>query len=188
MKYTPKIHHRRSIRLKEYDYSQEGGYFITLCSQNRKCVFGEIKDGVMRLSSVGDLAAQCWSEIPAHFENAELDEFVVMPNHIHGIIILKSLSVGVQYIEPRQRREPQRNQFQGIIPKSVGSIIRSYKAAVTRQCRLSGFTDFQWQRNYYEHVIRDLDDLARIREYIANNVLQWYYDEENLENVKTQFV
>ncbi len=182
MKYNPKVHHRRSIRLNEYDYSQEGGYFITLCSQNRKCVFGEIKDGVMHLSSVGGVAAQCWSEIPTHFENAELDAFVVMPNHIHGIIILELVTVGVQYIEP------QRNQFQKIIPKSIGSIIRSYKAAVTHQCRLGGFTDFQWQRNYYEHVIRGLDDLTRIREYTANNVLQWYYDEENPQSIKTQFV
>jgi REP element-mobilizing transposase RayT len=100
-----------------------------------------------------------------------LDEFVVMPNHIHGIIIIKP--VGVQHVEPL------RNKFQHIIPASIGSIIRSFKGSVTRICRQQGFTNFRWQRNYYERIIRDDNELNRIREYIIDNPAQWLDDHES---------
>src|SRR5271157_3677875 len=88
MKNNASIHHRRSIRLKGFDYSQPGGYFITICTQNHECVLGEIVDGQVRLSPAGEIASQCWSEIPKHFPNVELDVNVMMPNHVHGIIII----------------------------------------------------------------------------------------------------
>ena len=132
----------------------------------------------MKLSDEGAIARQCWLDIPNHFENVELDEYVVMPNHVHGIIIIKG-HVGVQYIEP-QRIEPRRNKFQHIIPGSLGSIIRSYKASVTRQCRRAGLVLFRWQRNYYEHIVRDEKDFRRIQEYIHYNPFKWSLEKENL--------
>jgi putative transposase len=94
MAYDPKKHHRRSIRLRGYDYAQEGEYFVTICTFERECVLGEIKDGTMRLSSSGEIAKQCWDEIPRHFENVELGEFVIMPNHLHGVILLPGIPRG----------------------------------------------------------------------------------------------
>jgi REP element-mobilizing transposase RayT len=176
-------HHRKSIRLKEYDYSSAGEYFVTICTYNHECFFGDIVNEEMRLNDYGEIANRNWKEISTHFSNVKLDESVVMPNHIHGILVLldhcdENFHVGVQYIEPLQ------NTFQHVIPKSLGSIIRTYKAAVTRECRKRGLIDFQWQRNYYEHIIRDDNNLNNTREYIANNVLKWASDNENPENVQ----
>jgi len=167
---------RRSIRLKGYNYAQEGAYFVTVCTHHGKCHFGEVKDDVVQLSKVGNMAKRNWNEIPSHFDNCRLDEFIVMPNHIHGIIILEH--VGVQYIEPLL----QQHDYQRIISKSIGSIIRSYKASVTRWCRSNEFESFRWQRNYYEHIIRDEAELNEIRQYIIFNPLKWSLDEENPEN------
>jgi REP element-mobilizing transposase RayT len=136
-------------------------------------VFGEIVDGQMKLSGEGAIARQCWLDIPKHFENTELDEYVVMPNHMHGIIIIKD-HVGVQYIEPLP------GKFQHVIRQSLGSIIRTYKASVTRQCRRAGLVLFHWQRNYYEHIIRGEKDFRKIQEYIHYNPFKWSLDEENL--------
>lgn len=163
---------RRSIRLPGYDYSRTGCYFITICSFDREIIFGKIVDGQTVLSEIGNIAAKYLEEIPNHFDNVFVDEYVVMPNHIHVIITILN-DVGVQYIEP------QRNEYQKIIPKSIGSIIRSYKASVTRWCKENGFINFKWQRNYFEHIIRNDEDYIRIREYIRNNPLQWELDEEN---------
>jgi REP element-mobilizing transposase RayT len=121
-----KEYHRRSIRLKEYDYSQNGAYFVTICTYNSECIFGTLKDGIIDLSSIGDIAYKFWIEIQNHFNNIVLDEFVIMPNHIHGIVMIYS-DVGVQNFEPLQKQ----NRFQKIIPESIGSIIRTYKSAVT---------------------------------------------------------
>ncbi len=164
---------RRSIRLKEYDYSVPGEYFITICTKDRVHLFGNIDNDRMHESQLGKIVRDCWVEIPKHFPNVELDEFVVMPNHVHGIIGINP--VGVQYIEPLP------NRYQHIIPGSVGSIIRSFKSAVTRWCTKNGFKDFRWQRNYFEHIIRDDKSLDRIREYIASNPEQWHHDRENIQ-------
>jgi REP element-mobilizing transposase RayT len=164
---------RRSIRLKDYDYSSPGEYFVTICTHQRECSFGEIVEGEIRFSAIGEIADRCWREIPAHFTHVELDEYVVMPNHIHGIIIICP-SVGVHHDEPLRK-----HAFQHTIPQSLGSIIRAYKGAVSRECRKCGFGVFRWQRNYYEHIIRDDTELDRIREYIINNPLKWQEDEEH---------
>ena len=177
MSYDPAKHHRRSIRLQKYDYASEGAYFVTICTHNRECILGEIVEGEVRLSEIGTIAHQCWLEIPNHFKNVALDEYVIMPNHVYGIIIIQPSMVGVQYIEPL--REPQSNRFQHITRRSIGSMIRSYKAAVTRQCDHASVGQFRWQRNYYEHVIRGEKDLNKTREYIIMNPLQWFLDKEN---------
>jgi putative transposase len=160
---------RRSIRLPEYDYSKTGAYFITICLFNKDQILGTINNGKIILSEIGMIAKKHLEEIPIHFEDAFVNEYIIMPNHIHFIITI----VGVQNFEPLQ------NNYQKIIPKSIGSIIRSYKASVTRYCRQNGFQKFRWQRNYFEHIIRNEEDLFRIREYIQNNPLQWELDEEN---------
>jgi REP element-mobilizing transposase RayT len=191
MKYDPRKHHRRSIRLQGYDYSQQGAYFITLVTQHRECSFGAIGEDGIRLSPIGQTTQDFWRQIPAHFPNVALDEFVVMPNHLHGIIVMRveriqpkqtEPPVGVEYIQPLpniQPRPPQRNAYQHIIPRSIGSIVRSYKASVTRWCRRAGYADFQWQRDYYEHIIRDEHALERIRHYIIGNPFHWATDDEN---------
>ncbi len=97
MKYDPQKHHRRSIRLKGYDYSQAGAYFVTICTQNRECLFGDIVDGEMMLNDAGQMVEQCWYDIPLHFPHAGLDEFVVMPNHIHGIVVINA-NVGAKNV------------------------------------------------------------------------------------------
>jgi REP element-mobilizing transposase RayT len=158
-------HRRKPIRLKKYDYSEEGAYFVTVCTRHRACHFGEVKDGIVELSNVGNVAKRNWGEIPDHFHNCRLDQFIVMPNHLHGVITLEH--VGVQYIEPLQQYK-----YQKVIPKSIGSIIRSYKASVTRWCGGNGYELFRWQRNYYEHIIRNEEELRDIREYIMSNPLK----------------
>jgi putative transposase len=119
---------------------------------------------------------KCWKEIPKHFISAEMDEYIIMPNHIHGIIIIDP-SVGVEYIQPLQKT------FQHIIPKSLGSIIRSYKAAVTRECRKYGYNDLCWQRNYYDRIIRNDKELNNVRDYVRNNPLQWAFEKDNPDDI-----
>jgi REP element-mobilizing transposase RayT len=164
-----KRYKRRSIRLPDYVYSRSGAYFITICTYNKELILGEIVDGKIQLSEIGITVKEYLEEIPNHIENVFIDEYVIMPNHIHVIIII----VGVQNFEPLQ------NKYQKIIPKSIGSIIRTFKAVVTNWCKNNGHNNFNWQRNYYEHVIRNDEDLFRIREYIRNNPLKWEIDEEN---------
>jgi len=176
MKYNPDIHHRRSIRLKEYDYSQAGGYYVTIVTQNRVCLFGDVVDGKMALNDWGRIAQQCWLEIPQHYPSVSLDEFIIMPNHTHGIIMIND---GNQHIVGVQNFEPQRNQYQHIIPRSIGSIIRGFKIGVTKWFRKNTDVYNVWQRNYWEHVIRNDNDLNQIREYIINNPLKWELDDEN---------
>ena len=177
MPFDPKRHHRRSIRLKGYDYTQPGAYFITICTQDRAFLFGEVVDGEMRLNEYGRIAWGCWKEIPLHFPQAELDAFVVMPNHVHGIIVIAG--VGATHASPlplssdARPRGPQR--------QSVSSIVGSFKSAVTRRINEYRCTPGApvWQRNYYEHIIRDEKSLNRIREYIVTNPMRWAVDNEN---------
>lgn len=149
-------------------------------------------DKKVRLSSVGKIAKQFWKEIPKHYPRVKLDEYIVMPNHLHGIIILTN-PVGAQNFEPLQKKnlEPLRNRYQRTIPKSIGSIVRAYKSVVKHWCKNNGRVHFKWQRNYYEHIIRNEQDLNEIREYIINNPLKWELDEldeENPKNVKSKNV
>ena len=140
---------RRSIRLSGYDYSRDGYYFVTLTLKTIACMFAGMSKNVLILTDVGKIAVKYWNEIPKNFNNVKLDKYVFMPDHIHGIIVLNNnigkSNVGIQYIEPLpQLKQPnyQRNKYQHIIPKSIGSIIRSYKSAVTRWCKNNGYPQF----------------------------------------------
>ncbi len=192
MKFNPEINRRRSMRLHKRDYSAVGKYFLTICTRNRELIFGTIENKSMRLSPIGNIAERYWKNIPHHFPNIKLDEYCIMPNHIHGILIIGEKhdietpsNVGVQYeipgnqIEPLHSVESQFHSFQHIVAKSIGSIIRTYKTAVTKRCKENGLDQFIWQRNFYDHVIRNDGELKRIQEYIRNNPAHWDVDEEN---------
>jgi REP element-mobilizing transposase RayT len=185
--YNPNIHHRRSIRLKGYDYSQEGLYFITICCQDRVWLFGEVVDKVMILNDAGKIANACWLEIPNHFPNAILHEHIVMPNHIHGIIELgKDVNdggvgvegvEGVENLQPQPQPQPQRrNEFQKIIPRSIGSIVKGVKIGVTKWFRQNTSVKTVWQRDYYDIIIRNDQAYQRISDYIVDNPAKWKED------------
>ncbi len=167
--YDPNKHHRRSIRLKGFDYTREAAYFVTICIQNGTCLFGEIVNGQMRLNDAGRVAQMMWKAIPTHFPHVETDAWVVMPNHVHGIII----TVGATHASPPRQSGPPKG--------SLGAIVGSYKSAVSRQInQLHGTPGaLVWQRNYYEHIIRNNTGLNRIRKYIAGNPAHWDEDMEN---------
>jgi len=173
-------HHRKSIRLKYYNYLETGGYFVTICALNRKSIFGDIKKDQMVLTLRGRIATDCWEEIPKHFCNVSLDEFVIMPNHLHGIIMINENGRGKACLAPTNR------QFGRPIGNSLFSIIGSFKSAVTKRINKTFHTlgISVWQRNYYEHIVRNEKELNKIREYIINNSLKWNEDEENPENIK----
>ncbi|SFV34330.1 transposase [Thermoflavifilum thermophilum] len=173
------IHHRRSIRLRGYDYSSAGAYFITICTHNRECLFGDIVDGKMRLNEWGEIAQQCWLQIPNHFTNTSLDEFMIMPNHMHGIITINGNTVGAIHELPLQNELPLHSDPYQLRKMLLPKIIGYFKMNVAKQINEHRQTPGQpmWQRNYYEHIIRDDDDLNRIREYIINNPLKWESDE-----------
>jgi len=176
---------RRSIRLKDYDYSQAGAYFITICAHNRQKLFGEIENGEMRLNEFGEIVQEEWLKTPAMRPNIEIDEFVIMPNHFHGILIINThdvTTVGARCIVPLQGNSPHVpsvERFGKPTSNSVPTIIRGIKSAITKRVNVirnsPGFPVLQ--RNYYEHVIRDDDDLKRIREYIINNPANWETDD-----------
>lgn len=197
--YDPEKHHRKSIRLKDYNYSSDGAYFITLVTKNREAFFGEIINGEMILSEIGKIAFNNWSEIDKHFNNVVLDEFVIMPNHVHGVIFLDSHYVnsgdvecgGVKFyalttitkndLTGKKLTNKKDDYFSNLAPKknTISSIIRAYKASVTSNCKKNHYHNFQWQRNYYEHIIRNEKALNNIRKYIKENTMKWFLDKEN---------
>jgi putative transposase len=180
MKYDPDVHHRRSIRLRDYDYARAGAYFVTTCVQGRKCLFGEIIDGKIRLSEFGRVAWECWDTMPEHFRHVRLDVFVVMPNHVHGILFITS--VGATHASPKMSNALTNPA--GPKQRSLGVIVGSFKSAATKRVNaLRGTPGMRvWQRNYYEHVIRDEEDLRELREYIVNNPLRWELDQLHPDN------
>ena len=177
MRNAPEKHHRRSIRLKGYDYSQPGAYFVTICVYNRACLFGDVAEGEMRLNAFGEIVHQEWLRTADIRPNVELDAFVVMPNHIHGIIILHDDGRGTL-----QRAPTKTERFGKPTPNSIPTIVRLFKSATTKRVNEMRRTPGVpvWQRNYYEHIIRDDESMNRIREYIAQNPLRWHLDRENL--------
>ena len=173
---------RKTIRLKEYDYSQAGAYFVTICTKDRTCFLGKIVNGKIDLSAVGNIVNTSWQGIPQHFRNVKLDACIIMPNHVHGIIMIDEI-VGTDYnlsLQLKQQREPMRNRYQRVIPKSLSYMIATFKSAVSRQVsKTATKSDFAWQARFYEHIIRNDDELSRIREYIQNNPLNWQLDRDN---------
>jgi REP element-mobilizing transposase RayT len=182
-RYNPDIHHRHSIRLREYDYSNAGAYFVTVCTQNRECLFGKIVDGKVILNDAGRMVESIWNELDQHYKGIETDESVVMPNHFHGIIVL----VGAGLALPRIDTMIRQNQGAASSAPTLGDIVRTFKSKSTIYInRLLVRTGQRlWQRNYYEHIIRNEDELNRLREYIVNNPAQWGFDNENPDRVKT---
>jgi REP element-mobilizing transposase RayT len=193
-RYNPVIHHRRSIRLQRYDYSKAGLYFITICSAGRAYLFGEIMDGVMHLNDEGKIVEAEWLRTPEIRADVTLDAFVVMPNHMHGIVVITSDRVGdvgnagdvgdvgdvgrMQYA-PTSSGDAFRSPSQ-----TIGAIVRGFKSAATKRINdLRGTSGISvWQRNYYEHIVRDDADLDRIRAYIANNPRRWSLDRLHPDN------
>ncbi len=184
-----KRQHRRSFRLEGYDYAEAGAYFVTIVTRDRACMFGDVVinttveathtlplrnaascAGIVRLNEFGEIARRCWTEIPDHFPFVELDAFVIMPNHVHGIVVINT-TVGATHASP------------GPKPGSIAAIVGSYKSAVSR--RVNALREMTgvlvWQSNYYEHVVRNERGLNRIREYIQNNPARWATDKENPE-------
>ncbi|MEH2196619.1 MAG: transposase [Nostoc sp.] len=182
MPYNPQIHHRHSIRLKGYDYTQPGAYFITICSKGRQCLFGNVVNGEMQLNSLGHIAFNCWQTIPDHFPHIELDTFVVMPNHLHGILIITDKPVGTQqFCALNQHLDCNTEQFGKPLPGSISTVIRSYKGVVSKRINKIWQIKGQsiWQRNFYEHIGREQKSVDNIREYILYNPLHWADDLEN---------
>jgi REP element-mobilizing transposase RayT len=204
MKFDPEKHHRRSIRLKDYDYSQEGAYFITVCAHNREIIFEDER--------YRKIVEECWFDLPRHYPHVELDEFVVMPNHVHGIVILvgagfkPALSHTTTVSRPRHifdaglpagsgKPAPKMPQPRAglkpapTIPDVTGNdrrhalseIVRAFKTFSTRKINALRRTPGEavWQRNYWEHIIRSEEKMNKIREYILANPAQWEADPEN---------
>lgn len=156
-------------------------YFITICTQDKECLFGNIANGEMQLNEGGQIANKYWLEIPIHFQKVILHEFIVMPNHVHGNIELQGFEeniqkyhVGAEYLQPIQ--EQRSASFGKVISGSIGSIVRGFKSGVTKWYRSNTDIYKVWQRNYHEHIIRDSKSYTHIAEYIINNPLRWNED------------
>jgi len=206
MNFDPKIHHRRSIRLKGYDYRQTGGYFVTMVTQGRDTLFGEIVNGEMILNDAGEMIVRWWLELPNKFPNVNVDIFVVMPNHFHGIIFItdgadnsanadaetisvvgddlrvvpdlrddgKGEHVGSPRQDQRRPNAPLSQMIQWFKTMTTNEYIRGVK-----QLRWKPFNGKVWQRDYYEHIIRNQSAADRIARYIETNPARWNEDKEN---------
>jgi REP element-mobilizing transposase RayT len=177
MTFDPQPHYRRSIRLNDYDYSQVGLYFITIVTQGRVSLFGEVVDGEMRLNRYGEIIQKWWDALPGHFSNVETGAFVIMPNHVHGIIIIGDDRRGMVPV-------PQETQGGGTPPlqkRTLGQIVAYFKYQSTKEINAlkGGPVTKCWQRNYYEHIIRNQQDLELTWLYIESNPAQWEKDADN---------
>jgi REP element-mobilizing transposase RayT len=227
MPYDPARHHRRSIRLQGYDYTRPGAYFVTIVTQGRACLFGEVMAGEMRMNDAGRMVQQVWDELALFYEGVQTDAFIVMPNHVHGIIILTGNVRATPHVHPDEMAvratprgcpDPQSGpgqargpaptsgsgqargpaptsgsgQAQGPAPTAATAptlglpdVVHRFKTMTTKRyadgVRANQWTPFPgrlWQRNYYEHIIRDDQSWRRIREYIMTNPLRWHLDRE----------
>jgi REP element-mobilizing transposase RayT len=174
MSAQPPLPRRRSIRLRSYDYRTAGAYFVTICVCNRRFMFAAVDDAQMILNRTGRVVQRLWFDSERIRPGIMLDEFIVMPNHIHGIVLLRILES-----ERAHGCAPLRKKL-ARAPRSLGSFVAGFKATSTREInRLCGRTGAVWQRNYHEHVVRDDGELERIREYIRGNPSRWEFDREN---------
>lgn len=204
MKFDSDKHHRRSIRLRGYDYARPGAYFVTICTQNRECLFGEVVDGCMHLNAIGDIVQLGWHDLPNHYRHIQLDGWVVMPNHVHGVIILTdTVTVGAgdvvgsgDVVGAGLKPAPTgicvdtdtgvgADMNTGSIPAKrhgLPEIVRGFKTFSSRRINRIRNTPGVpvWQRNYYERIVRDQRALDAIRQYILNNPQNWAKDAENL--------
>ena len=192
VKYDPNIHHRRSIRLKGYDYSRPGLYFVTIVTQNRRKLFGEIKNGKMILNDAGKMVENEWLKLPERFQNIRLHQYIVMPNHFHAILEITAPdnggeSLGQPLGQPRgiaptdtPTESPTGNPTENQKRKTLGDMMGAFQSIVTneyiRGVKNKNWERFDrklWQRNYWEHIIRDKRSFDKISEYIKNNPKKW---------------
>lgn len=167
---------RSPLRLKNYDYASNGAYFVTICTKDRECLFGEITERKMRLNEFGEIVRDEWLKTPVVRPGVELDVFVVMPNHIHGIVVLSNKEIGSKAVTNRKGCGPASS--------SVGAMIGQFKSATTKRIRaMNRRSGLIWQRDYYDHIIRDESDLNKIREYIIQNPMRWMEDENHPMNL-----
>jgi REP element-mobilizing transposase RayT len=165
VKYDRNKHHRRSLRLKGYDYSQAGAYFVTICTEDRQCLFGDVADGHMELNEAGQAVQETWKDLTVRFPSVVLDTFVAMPNHIHGIITM---------VQGAATSAPP-----------LGDIMRAFKSVSAIQVNRLLLRSGQplWQRNYYERILRTEEDLNCTRQYILDNPAKWSEDADNPQNL-----
>ncbi len=180
MKFDPQKHHRRSIRLKDYDYSQTGAYYVTINVQNRECLFGKIVNYEMEFNDAGKMIEEQWNVLLERFPGLELDAYQIMPNHFHGIVVVGAAFMAALDTNISENRADTRPA------PTLGDIIGAFKSITTHEYILGvdnknwpRFYKRLWQRNYYEHIVRDEADLERIRDYIQSNPADWDEDEEN---------
>jgi REP element-mobilizing transposase RayT len=196
MSYDPDQHHRRSIRLPDFDYSRAGAYFVTIAFKERQCLLGEVVNGEMRLSKIGETVATIWESLPERYPGVDLDEIGMMPNHMHGIIVitpeaeLGSNALEADRVEPGRvgavhelplRAAPTgQGRRRMLLPRIIGY----FKMNTAERANLLRATPGQpfWQRDYFEHVIRNRVELAHIRDYIASNPLKWELDQLHPDN------
>ena len=173
-------HNRRSIRLAGFDYSSPGAYFVTIVSHKRFPIFGKINNGKTYLSHPGRIVEECWGEIPSDFSTVSLDGFVIMPNHLHGIVIIDDQRNGTTTNISPFLTGDEKTMTAGPQSKSLSAIVGSFKSVATKRIHRLGITKFHsiWQRNYYEHIIRNEDDYQSKVEYIQSNPLNWEDDED----------
>jgi REP element-mobilizing transposase RayT len=159
---------RKLTRLKGYDYSQCGYYFVTICTKDREEWFGKVEDGEMVLNTYGEVARNCWYDLPKHYLNCSLDSFVIVPNHVHGIIVIRSEKTVGNGLKPFPTHD-------------LSEIIRGFKTFSSRRmnAEMMGNNKFHWQKSFYDHVIRNDRSLDNLRQYILNNPLKWELDIEN---------
>ena len=171
-----------STRLRDWDYGSPGWYFVTVCTQNRACFFGGIMNGNLKLSLAGQIADSELQNISFHYSSVRLDSAIVMPNHVHAIIVIDgrgcySASLGADGLPATPKLGAP-----AITMLSLSSIVRSYKSGVTRVCRAHGFQNFAWQPRFYDHILRTNASVNAVRDYIQNNPANWIHDKDNPKN------
>ncbi len=187
MPYNSQVHHRRSTRLRDWDYALPWWYYVTICTHERQCIFGTVVNDEMQLNDIGKIVHEEWTNTPTIRPEIELDEFVVMPNHVHGIVIIgesvgatgsvaRKGKQGSSIIRATQRVAPTKTLVSG----SLGAVIGQFKSKAAKRINVIRETQgvSVWQRSFHDHIIRNDADLHRIRTYIANNPVQWAIDEE----------
>ncbi len=180
-KFDPNLHHRRSIRLKGYDYSLAGAYFVTIVTHQRECLFGEVVNGKMVLNEPGRIVQKWWDDIPAHFPGVETGAFVIMPNHVHGIIVITCRgAVPAPKLDDSQNRGGETPPLRKT--PTLGQIVAYFKYKSTKEINGldgAGVVTKLWQRNYYERIIRNEREMDAIWRYIDANPVNWAEDSEN---------
>ena len=169
----------KSIRLKHWDYSSCGAYYVTICTKDRKYFLGEIINGKMVLSEIGEMVVREWQQTCEIRKNVELDEYIIMPDHLHGILFINNSSVETCRGMSLQARIRTYNKFSKPVAQSLSMIINHFKSAVKRWCNKNGFPNFAWQSRFHESIVRNEKHLYVIREYIINNPLKFELDKKD---------